>query len=69
MHRAASWLLRLLRARRHGADGVVTHDVTTPSADVEAYWTDERLRQARPREVRRPVTPAPRAPGDGPPAG
>ena len=54
MIRPVSWLLRLLRARRHGADGVVTHDVTTPSADVEAYWTDERLRGARPRELRLP---------------
>ena len=54
MIRPVPRLLRLLRARRHGADGVVTHEVTTPSGDVEAHWTDERLSGARPRELRPP---------------
>jgi hypothetical protein len=31
---------------------VVTSEVTTPPEQVEAYWTDERVRGATPREQR-----------------
>jgi hypothetical protein len=61
--RLASWLARLARLvrRPRGHDaappaargGVVTHQVTTPPEEVEAYWTDERIREAHPREQRR----------------
>lgn len=33
-------------------DGVATHQVTDPPEEVVEYWTDERLRTARPREQR-----------------
>ena len=59
MRRLVSLLARLAR-RRGGAagdagaapGGVVTSDVTTPPEQVEAYWTDERVRGATPREQR-----------------
>jgi hypothetical protein len=50
-------LLRLFRPeRRPPADpsDVVVHQVDQTPDEVESYWTDERLRGARPREVLRP---------------
>ncbi len=35
-----------------GRGGVVTSEVTTPPEQVEEYWTDERIRDAQPREQR-----------------
>ncbi|HEU4913110.1 MAG TPA: hypothetical protein VFV76_14565 [Actinomycetes bacterium] len=56
MRRLVSWLLRLVRRGPSGArtaqGGVVTSEVTTPPEQVEAYWTDERVRGATPREQR-----------------
>jgi hypothetical protein len=51
-----SHLLRRVGGQRtSGGDGpgdVVVHDVTDPPEQVQAYWTDERMRAARPREQR-----------------
>ena len=41
-------LERLLRRR----GGVVTTEVTTPPEQAQEYWTDERIRDAQPREQR-----------------
>jgi hypothetical protein len=50
----ATWLRGRLGGRAAGRrpDEVVVHDVTTPPDEVEAYWTDERIREATPREQR-----------------
>lgn len=53
----AALLSRLARWRRGRvagttSGGVVTHDVTTPPEQVVEYWTEERVRDARPREQR-----------------
>ena len=45
VRRLLEWLLR-----RRG--GVVISEVTTPPEQVEEYWTDERIRDAQPREQR-----------------
>jgi hypothetical protein len=49
LHRLAALLSHLLR--RVG-ERPVTHQVTDPPEQVVEYWTDERLRAARPREQR-----------------
>lgn len=57
-HRLAGLLSHLLRrvggrsAPAAAADGVVTHQVTDSPELVTDYWTDERLRAARPRQQR-----------------
>jgi hypothetical protein len=56
MRRLVALLSRLAR-RGNGASGtapggVVRHEVTTPPEQVEAYWTDERVRETTPREQR-----------------
>ncbi len=58
MRRLVSLLARLARRRGGTGDagtaegGVVSAELTTPPEQVEAYWTDERVRQAEPREQR-----------------
>ena len=36
-------------------DAPVVHGVTQTHDEVAGYWTDERLRAARPREQKRPL--------------
>jgi hypothetical protein len=56
MGRLAALLSRLARRRGRAAGttsgGVVTSEVTTPHEQVVDYWTDERMREAQPREQR-----------------
>ncbi len=58
MHVLRALLSRLgRRPRRDGragvsTDGVVVSGTTSPPEQVEAYWTDERIRGAVPRERR-----------------
>lgn len=58
LRRLAELLSHLLRrvggrpAATPSVDGVATHQVTDPPEQVVEYWTDERLRTARPREQR-----------------
>jgi hypothetical protein len=56
VQRLAALLSRLARRRGRAAGtasgGVATHEVTAPPGQVRAYWTDERVRQATPREQR-----------------
>jgi len=59
VRRLVSAMSRLARGLRRGAadtgpasGGVAVHDVTTPPDAVTEYWTDERIREARPREQR-----------------
>ena len=63
MRRLVSAISRLAHGLRRGAadtgsdtspasGGVAVHEVTTPPDAVTEYWTDERIREARPREQR-----------------
>lgn len=59
MRRIAELLSHLMRrlggrpaALTSAPDDVVSHQVTDSPDEVAAYWTDERVRGARPREQR-----------------
>ena len=72
MHRLVSAIRRLARLVRGGAPhadtgpapgGVAVHDGTPPPDAVTEYWTDERIREARPREQRLDPPGDPQPPG------
>ena len=52
LRRVRRALSRLAGRGRRRNGGVSTYDVPTAAEDIEAYWTDERIRGARPREQR-----------------
>ena len=38
-----------------GDDGAAVHEVTQSHDEVADYWTDERMREAKPRSQQRPL--------------
>jgi hypothetical protein len=62
LHALAARVRRMVRREGRpsaGSPGVVVHRVDQAPEEVEQYWTDERMRSARPRQI---VAPDPQAP-------